>query len=79
MKILHINCHPNFNSDISTTNTLMKYGLELTESIAHNEILNLYEENVIPRLDSDMLSAWNKDDHSNLTEIEASIIDRQNK
>lgn len=79
MKILHINCHPNFNNNINTTNVLMKYGLELTESIAHNGILNLYEKNVIPRLDSHMLSAWNKNDCSKLSEIESSIIERQNK
>ncbi|MBU5593542.1 NAD(P)H-dependent oxidoreductase, partial [Clostridium sp. MSJ-4] len=48
MKILHINCHPDFNNN-STTNMLMKYGLQLTESIEDVQILNLYEKNAIPR------------------------------
>ena len=78
MKILHINCHPDFNNASSTTNTLMKYGLELTKSIGNNEILNLYEKNVVPILDKDTLSARNKDDYSKLSDIERSIIDRQN-
>ena len=79
MKILHINCHPDFTNDTHATNILMKYGLELTESIDHVEILNLYEKNTIPKLDTNMLSAWSKSNSSQLNEIESSIIDIQNK
>jgi FMN-dependent NADH-azoreductase len=79
MKILHINCHPDFNNNHHTTNMLMKYGLQLTKSIEDVQILNLYEKNAIPRLDNNMLSAWNKSDYSQLNEIESSIIDIQNK
>lgn len=79
MKILHVNCHPDFNNDNNTTNILMKYGLQLTESIKDVQILNLYEKNAIPRLDCNMLSAWSKSDYSQLNEIESSIMDIQNK
>lgn len=79
MKILHVNCHPDFNNDNSTTNILMKYGLQLTESIEDVQILNLYEKAAIPRLDCNMLSAWGKSDSSQLNEIESSIMDIQNK
>lgn len=79
-KILLINCLPEWDNESHTTNQLTHYTNHLLENSGKYKIeqLNLYDENLlIPRIESPLLSAWNKKGQ-NLSDEELSVYNRQN-
>lgn len=78
MNILHINCHPNFKNNNSTTAKLFDYGVSLTKDNHSIKTLNLYDEdNIIPAINSDMLSAWSKQSEDEISILEKVLLDAQ--
>lgn len=80
-KVLHINSHPLFESETSSTVQLSQHGLALLQGIPgiETETLNLYSpDTFIPRVDEQMFSMWSKQS-ADMSHEERLISEAQNK
>ncbi len=77
-KVLIINCHPQYQNNLSVTVQLKKFALEhlLPNPNINVEVLDLYApDTFIPRLDEDMITAWGE---VSISPLQTTILDRQN-
>lgn len=76
-KVLIINCHPQYQNNLSVTVQLKNFALEqlLPNPNINTEILDLYApDTFIPRLDEDMITAWAE---TSISPLQTTILDRQ--